>query len=35
MSFWDSKKESLYGNGFVGEVNQNNPSPECELGQWY
>ena len=31
MSFWDRRKEILYGNGSVVEVNQNNPTPECEV----
>ena len=30
MSFWDRSKEILYANGLVGEVNQNNPTPECD-----
>ena len=29
MSVWDRDKESLYGNGPVDEVSQNNPTPEC------
>ena len=29
MSVWDSRKEILYGNGSIGEVSQNNPTPEC------
>ena len=31
MSVWDRKKEILNDNGLVGEVNRNNPTPECEL----
>ena len=31
MSGWDMRKEILYGNGLVGEVNRNNPTPECEV----
>ena len=31
MSVWDRRREILYGNGLVVEVNQNNPSPECEV----
>ena len=36
MSVWDRRKDILYGNGLVGEVNQNNPNrnnptPECEV----
>ena len=31
MSVWDRRKESLYGNGLVGEGNRNNPTPECEV----
>ena len=31
MSVWDRRKEILYGNGSVGEVIQNNPTPECEV----
>ena len=31
MSFWDRRKEILYGNGLVGEVTWNNPTPECEV----
>ena len=31
MSVWDRRKEILYGNGLVGEVNRNNPTPECEV----
>ena len=31
MSVWDRRKEILYGNGLVGDVNQNNPTPECEV----
>ena len=29
MSVWDRRKEILYGNGSIGEVGQNNPTPEC------
>ena len=29
MSVWDRRKEILYGNGSIGEVSQNNPTPEC------
>ena len=31
MSVWDRRKEILYGNGLVGEVNRNNPTRECEV----
>ena len=31
MLVWDRRKEILYGNRLVGEVNQNNPAPECEV----
>ena len=31
MSVWDRRKEILYGNGLVGEVNRSNPTPECEV----
>ena len=31
MSVQDRRKEILYGNGIVGEVNRNNPTPECEV----
>ena len=31
MSVWDRRKEILYGNGLVGNVSQNNPTPECEV----
>ena len=31
MSVWDRRKEILYGNGSIGEVGQNNPTPECEV----
>ena len=31
MSVCDRRKEILYGNGLVGEVNQNNSIPECEV----
>ena len=31
MSVWDRRKEILYGNGLVVKVNQNNPTPECEV----
>ena len=31
MSVWDRRKENLYGNGLVGEVIQNNPTPESEV----
>ena len=29
MSVWDRRKEILYGIGSIGEVSQNNPTPEC------
>ena len=29
MSVWDRRKEILYGNGSIGEVSQNNPTPGC------
>ena len=31
MSVWDRREKILYGNGLVGEVNRNNPTPECEV----
>ena len=31
MSVWDKRKETLYVNGLVGEVDHNNPSPEWEV----
>ena len=31
MSVWESRKEIMYGNGLVGEINRNNPTPECEF----
>ena len=31
MSVWGRRKEILYGNGLVGEVNQSNTIPECEV----
>ena len=31
MSVWDRKKRILCGNGLVGEINQNNRAPECEV----
>ena len=31
MEVWDRRKEILYGNGSVDEVNQNNPTPECKV----
>ena len=31
MSIWDRMKEILYGYGSIGEVSQNNPTPECEV----
>ena len=31
MSVWDRRKEILYGNGLVGEVNQNNLTAEYEV----
>ena len=31
MSVRDRRKEILYGNGLVDNVNQNNPTPECEV----
>ena len=31
MSVWERRKEILYSNGLVVEVNQNNPTPECEV----
>ena len=30
-SVWDRRKELLYGNGSIGEVGQNNTTPECEV----
>ena len=37
MSVWDRRKEILYGNGLVGEVNRSNPTPECEVNgtEWH
>ena len=31
MLVWNMRKEILYGNAPVGEVNRNNPTPECEV----
>ena len=31
MSVWDRREKILYGNGSVGKVNQNNPTPKCKL----
>ena len=31
MLVWNARKEILYGNGPVGEVDQNNPIPESEI----
>ena len=31
MLVWDRMKEILYCNRSVGEVIQNNPTPECEV----
>ena len=31
MSVWDRRKEILYRNGSVVEVNQNNPTRECTV----
>ena len=31
MLVLDKWEEILYGNGLVGEVNRNNPTPECEV----
>ena len=31
MSVQDRRKEIVYGNGLVGEVCRNNPTPECEV----
>ena len=31
MSVWGMREEILYESGSVGKVNQNNPTPECEL----
>ena len=31
MSVGDRREEILYGNELVGKVNQNNPTPECEV----
>ena len=31
MLVWDRRKYFFYGNRSVGEVNQNNPTPECEV----
>ena len=35
MSVWDRGKEILYGNGSVGEVSRNNPTPSRARGQWH
>ena len=35
MSVWDRRKEILYGDGLVGEVIQNNLTPECEVNGTY
>ena len=37
MSVWDRRKEILYGNWSVGDVIENNPTPECEVNdtEWY
>ena len=29
MLVWDRRKEILYGNGSIGEVGQNIPTPGC------
>ena len=31
MSVWNRRKEILFGNGSIGEVGQNNPTPACEV----
>ena len=31
MSVWDRWEEILHGNGLVGEVSQNDRTPECEV----
>ena len=31
MPVWSIRKEVFYGNGPVGEVSQNNPTPECKV----
>ena len=31
MLIWNRRKEILYSNGSIGEVGQNNPTPECEV----
>ena len=31
MSVWDRRKEIIYDNGLVGEVNRSNLSSECEV----
>ena len=31
VSVWDRRKEILHGSGLLGEVNRNNPTPECKV----
>ena len=31
MSVWDRRKENFIWNGLVGDVNRNNPTPECDV----
>ena len=31
MSVWDRRKEIFHGNGLVGEVSRNNPTPDCKV----
>ena len=31
MSVWERRKETLYDNGLVSEVNRSNPTPEYEV----
>ena len=31
MSVWSRRKEILFGNGSIGDVGQNNPTPACEV----
>ena len=35
MSVWDRRKEILYGDGSVGEINRNNPAYSSVWGQWH
>ena len=31
MSVWNRSNKILYGDGLAFEVNQNHPTPECEV----